>query len=77
MYVVLLCICFLGVGVSLGMLLRDHQNEKHVIGNLRVDSSTGEPYMFLEVNNDVGGIKGVIAQKWVILKVSLEDYQHV
>lgn len=74
MYVVLLCICFLGVGVSLGMLLRDHQNEKHVIGNLRVDSSTGEPYMFLEVNNDVGGIKGVVAQKWVILKVSLEDY---
>mgnify|MGYP005767981873 CR=1 FL=1 len=74
MYVVLLCICVLSVGVSLGMLLRDHQNEKHVIGNLRVDSSTGEPVMFLELDNDVGGIKGVIGQEWVILKVSLEDY---
>ena len=74
MLVVLLCICCIGVGTSLGILLRDHQNGRHVIGNLRVDSSTGEPYMFLEVNNDVGGIKGVMAQKWVILKVSLEDY---
>ena len=74
MYVILLCICFFGVGVSWGMLLRDHQNEKHVIGKLRVDNSTGDPYMFLELDNNVGGIKGVMVQKWVILKVSLEDY---
>lgn len=74
MYIVILCINCVLIGLLLGRLLRDHQLKKHIIGNLRIDNSTGDSYMFLELNDKAGGVLGVMRKEWVILKVELENY---
>lgn len=74
MYLIIPCINCVILGFILGLLLKNHQFKKHVVGDLRIDNSTGDSYMFLELSNKAGGVLGVMGKEWVILKVKLEDY---
>lgn len=57
------------IGVFIGAILFRHRP----MGNLRVDHSdlTGEPYLFLELDTDVGS---VMRKKYATFKIRVENF---
>lgn len=59
------------IGIVIGLLCGVFLARKKPIGNLRVDRSDGQPYLFLELDTDVGQI---MRKKSVSLRVKVEDF---
>lgn len=59
------------IGIVIGLLCGVFMARKKPIGNLRVDHSDGQPYLFLELDTDVGQI---MRKKSVSLRVKVEDF---
>lgn len=61
---------FLGGIFSVIFLKR--RNEKSKVGTIRVDTSEGSPYLFLELEQ--GGMKTIETSEYVTLRVNLKNY---
>lgn len=61
------------IGIIIGVFIGAVLFRRRPMGNLRVDHSdpTGEPYLFLELNTDVGA---VMRKKYVTFKVRVENF---
>lgn len=60
------------LGFLIGITIAVVSFTKKTVGTLREDRSTGEPYLFLEMDRD--GAEKIHKYKTVIFKVKLEDY---
>lgn len=59
------------IGIAIGLICGILLTRKKPIGNLRVDHSDDQPYLFLELDKDVGYI---MRKKSVSLRVRVEDF---
>lgn len=59
------------IGIAIGLICGILLARKKPIGNLRVDHSDDQPYLFLELDKDVGYI---MRKKSVSLRVRVEDF---
>ena len=60
------------VGVGIGTIITTILTHKKSVGTLRVDNSTDEPYLFLEVSR--GAIDKIVKMDHVTLDVKVENY---
>jgi hypothetical protein len=56
-------------GVCMGALIT-HAYKQYRVGKLRIDRSTGDPYLFMQLNVPV---EFVLSQKEIVLEVDLND----
>lgn len=61
------------VGFVLGFIVCKVMFREHLIGNLRVDHSDEEPYIFLETSKKIG-LEKIEHSKFVLLNVVVQDY---
>jgi len=70
--------CAIGViiGVLISYFIRRHYIFINPIGNLRIDNSDIDdgPYMFLEMDSSNGGVEWISKQKYIVLKVLVNNY---
>lgn len=60
------------IGVIIGCILVNVVRRIKSVGALRIDTSDSDgPYMFLELDKDVGAIS---SKKYVLLRVNLKNY---
>lgn len=64
------------IGVIIGVLISYFIRRYYTIGNLRIDNSDIDdgPYMFLEMDSSNGGVGWISKQKYIVLKVLVNDY---
>lgn len=64
------------IGVIIGVLISYFIRRHYTIGNLRIDNSDIDdgPYMFLEMDSSNGGVGWISKQKYIVLKVLVNDY---
>ena len=64
------------IGVIIGDLISYFIRKHYTIGNLRIDNSDIDdgPYMFLEMDSSNGGVEWISKQKYIVLKVLVNDY---
>jgi hypothetical protein len=56
-------------GLSMGAVIT-HMYKQYRVGKLRIDRSTGDPYLFMQLNVPV---EFVLSQKEIVLEVDLND----
>lgn len=59
------------IGIAIGLICGILLTRKKPIGNLRIDRSDDQPYLFLELDKDVGYI---MRKESVSLRVRVEDF---
>ena len=60
------------VGGTVAVSIMRFRNEKKKAGTIRVDTSEGSPYLFLELEK--GGMEKIQTNEYVILKLNLKNY---
>ena len=60
------------VGATVSFIFRKSRDERRRAGTIRLDTSDGTPYLFLELEMD--GMSKIHTNKQVILDVNLQNY---